>query len=86
MCGGGGGTRCESVARQEVGVAAWDPEQLRVTPPGDLCLRNPFLAGAVVGPSSEEQRTTFSPGHWVESPRLQASFTKEAARRQGSGL
>ena len=39
-------------------MAARDPEQLRVTPPGDLCLRNPFLAGVVVGPSSEKQRTT----------------------------
>ena len=29
---------------EEVGVAARDPGQLRVTPPGDLCLRNPFLA------------------------------------------
>ena len=61
LWGGRGTTRCKSVARQEVGVAAWDPEQLRATPPGDLCLRNPFLAGAVVGPSSEEQRTTFFP-------------------------
>ena len=43
---------------EEVGVAARDPGQLRVTPPGDLCLRNPFLAVVVVGPSSEEQRTT----------------------------
>lgn len=43
---------------EEVGVAARDPGQLRVTPPGDLCLRNPFLAAVVVGPSSEEQRTT----------------------------
>ena len=65
MVAGGGEHHCQLTVGlwpgrdlEEVGVAARDPEQLRVTPPGDLCLRNTFLAGVVVGPSSEEQRTT----------------------------